>query len=886
MDGQSGASGDSPGRKEPPIERGFPIERVNTIAEKEARGIAKRYYRPIYTMHKWWARRLGCTFRTISLYSLLDDASGVEVYEPGEDRTLDDFDGNYEGLSDLIDSVSISNPDSLWELYNQDVRIPDKKVLDPFVGGGTSIVEASRFGAEVVGHDLNPVAWFVSKKELDAGQADLSGIEEAYEYVQNSVEDEIKKYFKTECPNGDHKAEVICFFWVKKLDCTSCGDSVRLFNDYRVAKGRYDDHKGQQIVVCPDCGSFEYVDDWQSDCTCSECGNEYDPSSGTGASGGSKYACPSCGQIYPVTDAIGEQDGFDLELYGLEYFCEECEKRSDFGREDYKGYKPTTRFDQDLFEEAKEEWNNSPELKEYVPSEELRPGHMISDRNPVFDHGYSTWADMFSDRQLLSLSKLLKSIDQIENQDHKEFLLLSFSDALRGSNMMVTYQTGANAIDHIFKSNSFDPPKRPAENNPLGAKEGSRDFRRAFDRLKKGIEYGSAPFDRYPDSDGEMVKSASFSQPVGSNAAVYQGDSKDLDYEDEFDAVITDPPYYDNIIYSELSDFFYVWQKIVLNSEYDAFKGSSTPREDSIVANPFENKGEEEFEEELREVFENLINALKQDGILVFTYHHSGSESWGQVLESLCDVGFEVTGAYPITADLDKLEKGESVSFDIIIVAKPSDEREPASWNTLRRKIYRTARETRSRLEADRDLSRGDIGVMEMGECFREYSKHHGKVQRDGEIMSAKEVVQEIYGIIQEASDIGVEDVFIDLLDTANVSYDDVNKLCRGTNATPEDLKETRLYNQDDGFELGTWDNEKRQAYIQERVNGDGGDHLSNLDKLQFLRYRYEKGQAVQNYVEKWDVDDDMRELAGRLADVTGDDTYTRVLGDRDITSY
>jgi hypothetical protein len=95
-----------------------------------------------------------------------------------------------------------------------------------------------------------------------------------------------------------------------------------------------------------------------------------------------------------------------------------------------------------------------------------------------------------------------------------------------------------------------------------------------------------------------------------------------------------------------------------------------------------------------------------------------------------------------------------------------------------------------------------------------------------------------------------------------------------------------RLYNQDDGFELGTWDNEKRQAYIQERVNGDGDDHLSNLDKLQFLRYRYEKGQAVQNYVEKWDVDDDMRELAGRLADVTGDDTYTRVLGDRDITSY
>jgi len=226
------------------------------------------------------------------------------------------------------------------------------------------------------------------------------------------------------------------------------------------------------------------------------------------------------------------------------------------------------------------------------------------------------------------------------------------------------------------------------------------------------------------------------------------------------------------------------------------------------------------------------------------------------------------------------------VSFDIAIVARPIDDTESASWKSLRRDIYRTARRTRKQLEENRDLSRGDIGVMEMGACFREYSKHHGKVQRDGEIMSAKEVVQEIYGIIQEASDIGVEDVFIDLLDSPDPSFDDVNKLCRGTNAAPEDLKETCLYNTDDGFELGTWDNEKRQAYIQERTNGNGDEHLSNLDKLQFLRYRYEKGQAVQNYVDKWGVDDDLRELAGRLADVTGDNTYTRVLGDRDITSY
>jgi len=426
----------------------------------------------------------------------------------------------------------------------------------------------------------------------------------------------------------------------------------------------------------------------------------------------------------------------------------------------------------------------------------------------------------------------------------------------------------------------------PAENNVWGGEFGRGTFKASWDMVIDGVEWANSPTDRYIDDSGEMVESAEFSKSVGENSSLHQGDMRTLDYEDEFDAVITDPPYYDNIMYSEVADYFYVWQKILLKHEYSGFDKEKTPRAESIVTNPYLGKTAEDFESELEQSFSVIKRALKEDGSLTFTYHHSDSESWGELLESLCDVGFEVTATYPISADINKFITGEAVSFDIVVVARPIDDTEPASWNSLRRDIYRTARRTRQQLEENRDLSRGDIGVMEMGACFREYSKHHGKVQRDGEIMSAKEVVQEIYGIIQEASDIGVEDVFVDLLDTSDPSFDDVNKLCRGTNATPDDLKEMCLYNQDDGFALGTWDDERRQAYIQERVNGDGGDHLSNLDKLQFLRYRYEKGQSVQNYVEKWDVDDDLRELAGRLADVTGDETYTRVLGDRDITSY
>ncbi|WP_367996072.1 DUF1156 domain-containing protein [Haloferax volcanii] len=867
-----------------PIERGFPIEHINEIAQKESR--AGMHYRPIYTMHKWWARRMGCVFRSIALYTLLDSETEVEVQSPGEAQTtLTDVDPSEE-LSQAISDVSEADPNSLWKYYNKDVTVNDKKVLDPFMGGGTSVVEASRFGAEVTGNDLNPVAWFVTKKEIEGGQTDLETLEEGFETVREDVGEDLKSYYRTSCPNDDHNADVMYYLWAKELDCTSCGSTVPLFNDYRVGKGRYD-HKGKYSVYCPHCERIIHVDDWQSECTCTECGVNFEPKNGTAGHG--SYICRDCGQKYSVTDAIDEQDGFGLHLYAVEYYCPICDQHPNRSKSEVKGYKPAETRDFELYEEAKAEWEDADDLNEYVPTEKIPEGAITASSsisgNDVFKHGYEEWTDLYNERQLLCLSKLLRSISQIEDQNVKEYLLLAFSDSLRTNCMLTTYTHARNSVEHIFKTNSFAPPVQTVDANVWGTEYGRGTFLSIWDMVKSGVEFARSPTERYIE-DGETNETAEFNTPVGANVTLRQGDMRKLTEANEYDAVITDPPYYDNIIYSEVSDYFYVWLKILLEDEYEGFDQQRTPRADSIVTNPYLEKTAEDFESELEQSFSVIHRALKHDGVLTFTYHHSDSDSWGELLESLCNVGFEITATYPISADVGKFIQGEAVSFDIVVVARPLDETDPASWKSLRRDIYRTARRTRKQLEENRDLSRGDIGVMEMGACFREYSKHHGKVQRGGEIMSAKEVVQEIYGIIQEASDIGVEDVFIDLLDTPRPSFDDVNKLCRGTNAKPEELKEMCLYNQDDGFQLGTWDEEKRQAYIQERVNGDGGDHLSNLDKLQFLRYRYEKGQAVQNYVQKWGVDDDLRELAGRLADVTGDDAYARVLGDRDITSY
>jgi len=872
-------------RTELPIERGFPIERINEIAEKEGR--ARQHYRPIYTMHKWWARRPGSLFRAISLYTLLDqdmDEDAVEVYEPGENGNLSDFGGGGEDIKKKISDVNLENPESLWEFYRKDVRVKDKKILDPFIGGGTSLVEASRFGVESEGWDLNPVAWFISKKELEASQTKVEDLEKTFEKIKNKVEDKITQYYQTECPHGDHKADVMYNFWAKELDCVSCGSTVPLFKDYRVAKGRYE-NDDQYNVLCPNCESIVLVDDWQAECSCSECDNEFVPEEGTVDYG--DYICSDCGQKYSITEQIQEEGGISTRLYAVEYYCRECDTK-DVPRNQIKGYKPATSEDKDRFEQAQREWNESDELDEYIPGNSIRAGWKtdanqfegtIPGNGNLPRHGINDWSDMFNSRQLLCLSTLLREIDNIDDENLQEYLLLAFSEVLNFNNFLTDYQAGRNHIQHIFKTNSFDPPQQPCEANLWGTKYGMGNFQKTFRLVKKGVQYANAPTDRYLEN-GETKETPEFSQPIGRNSEVYQGDMRQIEAENEYDAVITDPPYYNNVLYSELSDFYYVWLRLILGDRYECFQQEHTPRAESIVVNPAAKKGDEEFETELKQAFAKINSALKEDGVVAFTYHHSSSESWGELLESLCDTGFEVTATYPINSDLHKFTKGETVSFDIVIVARPTDEREPISWRSLRRDIRRTANVTRNKLEESRDLSTGDIGVIEMGECFAQYSKHHGKVQRDRELMSAKEIVDEIYGIIQEDNDYGEIEVFLDLLELSTPTYNDLNKLSRGTNATPEEMKEMKLFHmKDNELTLGSWRDEKRQAYIQDKV-GSSDHQLNSLDKAQFLRYLYEEGKSSKQYLEQWSTDDDLRKICEDLADATNDDTYRKLLGE------
>jgi len=649
--------------------------------------------------------------------------------------------------------------------------------------------------------------------------------------------------------------------------------ALEYFNGYEIVTDGSKDVRGIDFLV----------DDWKEECDCSSCGFNFIPQEGNVSRGG-KYNCSSCGQKSNISEGVHNQGDYENRLYALEYYCEKCDNQG-CDRAEFKGYKTAEAVDHELYQDAASAWETDGDLHEYVPSDEIRPGWKTASRQfegsapgagDLSIHGIENWTDFFNERQLLSLSKLLEAIDRIENQNVKEYLLLSFSESLNYNSLLCVYNPNYNKNTNVFKSNSFDPPSEPIEGHPWGADYGTGTFGAMWDMVVKGVEYANKPTDRFIQGD-ETKETAPFSQPIGQNSSVYQGDMRLIDSENEYDAVITDPPYYHNIIYSELSDYFYVWQKILLSEEYEAFDKSATPREDSIVSNPAENKDIEEFEHEIGEALNVINQALKSNGILTFTYHHSDKESWGELLESLCNNDFEVTATYPVNSDLNKFFGGESVSFDIVIVARPTTDRTPISWRRLRIDILNRLEEIQESLEEQRDLSEGDMGVVEMGACFSEYSKHHGEVRRGGEIMTAKEAVEEIYGIIQNNA-LGEQDLFLALQRNDSPGYDDFNKLLRRSEASEEEMREKALFRMDgDDFIVGDWRDEKRRAYIRTKVGEDEGS-LTVLDKAHLLRYYYEEDKSTKEYLERWSSDD-LEELCEGLAEATHDETYLKMIG-------
>jgi len=681
------------------IEKFFPVRFINNITNVEVHA-----RKPIYDIHRWWARRPGSTFRAIILGAFF---SGESVDE-----------------------------ESFKTIFYKKNDLRGKIILDPFSGGGTTIVEANRMNCNTIGIDINPVAWFITKKEIE--QVDIKKLIEEYKSLEKKVAHKIKKYYITSCPNCGKSADIVYAFWIRRIKCGLCEIEFPKFSAVKLA----DITKDKSWIFCMYCHTFFTWNKKEKDVICPGCGRHLDVDR---KKKDKRYSCPGCDRELSVKDALHTKN---FDLFAIEYYCPNCEKR---------GFKAADIFDFRLYEEAKREFHKQKDNLIF-PREEIPLGKEVK---RLFKYGYRFFYEFFNERQLLCLSILFKEILRIEDENIREFFLLAFSDCLDYNNMFARYNWKARKIEPMFAHHAFYPKDIPTENNVWGTKYGRCSFSKCFKKLIRAKQYCERPYElmvvgkrtnkvyiRNEKIKGNLVDCFSELVRGAGNVLLKCHDAEDLSFipDNSVDAVITDPPYFDNVMYSELADFYYIWLRIALANKYDAFRQKYCPRTEEAVVNKAQMKDEKFYLQKLTKIFKECFRVLKDDGLLVFTFHHKKIEAWASTLEAILNANFYIAAVYPVFSEMRTsfhIFGKKAVSYDTIIICrKRKHEFGKISWGDLLEEIKYYITEMFKELTKFLNLTPDDLFVIMRGKCLELYSKFYPNVCVDDKKVSITQVLE------------------------------------------------------------------------------------------------------------------------------------------------
>lgn len=590
-----------------------PYVELSAMARVEAH--RKNIYRPPYYVHKWWARRIGSVFRGITLDMLLPEG------------------------------------ESVMDAYYRAHDFSDTVVLDPFMGGGTTVGETLRLGCKVVGCDLNPVAWYLVSQAMR--QADIPTLTESFQRVADEVAEPISDMYRTACDGCGGTATAQYTSWVKRVACGECGtlSDLHLSNVIMADMAT----KGAGLVDCPSCGHPWWVPAVRCEVECPDCARCFVPAERRTKN--THYHCDACGHSDRILSAIGTTETPPTHrMRSLTVWCEACGKRHQRpSADDQAKYEAIAVETAERFEEM------------CVPREAIPAGF---NTNQMRKYGYRYWHHMFNARQLKGLDMLFGAVRKVEDTPSRELLTLLASAGLEFNSMFCGAKgLGTGAIRHVFAHHAFIPAKEPLEANLWGVHRSSGGYSTLFkERLLRGRQWADAPIERsFTGSKAEKVsilgerlagRPAERFEQLGNDEAdmlLLNQSSESLDQvpDGSIDVVITDPPFADSVMYSELSDYFYVWLRMALKDDYANFAMPVVDDTREAVHNPGRGRDGAFYTAVLGNVFAESARKLKSGGKMAFTFHHSDENAWRHVEDALVFAGFVVERWWPVFAEME-----------------------------------------------------------------------------------------------------------------------------------------------------------------------------------------------------------------------------------------
>jgi putative DNA methylase len=653
-----------------PIFRGFPNDTLLESGGIPISGIAELALRegqctnPLYRVHRWFARRLGSQFRAI--------LTGLTL-EPRE-------------------------ADRFWDVYLGEVSLGEAIVLDPFVGGGTSLVEAKRCGASVIGYDIDPVATFITRFELEATNYDPMAPDIAE--LCASVSKRISPFHKTAVP-GIGERVILHHFWVECRTCSACGASFEIHPHYQLA---YSKEKGLQWVFCKECHEVLELPITRKEVRCG-CGTRTHIAKGTLSQG--KIQCPSCGNVSGLGDRGDTPQRPEWRLFAQEYIEETQDGVT-------RHFKKAAERDRILYGKARRLLEDIERADGSFAPVRAIPASGRSDQRPLI-HGFTRYRDLFNDRQLLHLTLLGQAIAGVEDPWLRRLLSMAFSEHLTTNCMYTAYAFGYRRLSAMFSIHSYRHITRPVEINPWLNGIGRGTFPNVLRKISKAVDFAKAPTELDPKGGRRPSKTyrcatasevSSYPWMVlagSSRASIATKSSEDLEGipDGSIDLILTDPPYFDNLSYSELSDFYLAW--------HQSLRVAEPPYDNSTLHAPIEwnlsltDRADQSvvvYRDRLQRIFCECHRVLKQDGIMVFTYHHKSPVAWCALGEVLARSGLKCTAVLPLRGEgqggLHSYEG--TIKWDAVFVCRKSSSVQPKAldktvvpWSAIEQAKQRAA---------------------------------------------------------------------------------------------------------------------------------------------------------------------------------------------------
>ncbi len=755
----------------------MPLEAINVASAREK---SIRHGHPS-TLHLWWARRPLAACRAVLFASIVDDPSSQPEKFPTEEAQDAERQRLFRIIEELVKWEN-SNNERVLEAAREEIRkatggnLPP--VLDPFCGGGSIPLEAQRLGLEAHASDLNPVAVLITKALIEippkfAGRPPVNpearkklahsgswqgaqGLAEDVRFYGQWMRDEAGKrighlYPKVKLPKeqGGGEATVIAWLWARTVKCPNpaCGAQMPLVSSLALST-----KSGQLTWMEPSIDKRALSVGFGI-----RCGPGPIPPSPK-AGRGAKFRCLLCGQV-------AEEKAIRQEF---------LEKRNGeqliaIVADGPKGrvYLPALEDHVSTARSATPRW---------VPEEEMN----VETPNLVSGRGYGItyWREIFTPRQLVALTTLSDLVSEARERVLADAVAAGMPDdgkRLSGGGKAATAYADSVAVylglavSKLADASTSLVRWKPSMNQAI-ATFARQALPMVWDFAESNTFNGAAG--DYSTTINTIARTLA-GLPTRTPPVVQQLDAAAAEPRPPIVAC-TDPPYYDNIGYADLSDFFYIWLRRSLGSVFpDLFSTVLTPKREELVATPHRFGGDkaasqEFFEKGLGRAFQRIHEAQSRDYPMAVFYAFKQSESdddgegkhgsvastgWETMLEALLAAGFGVQGTWPVRSELSNrtvASGANALASSIVLACRPRSEDAALATrkeflNALKDELPKPIR----RLQQS-SLAAADLAQAAIGPGMAVFSRYSKVVEADGSRLPVRTALTLINQVLDE----------------------------------------------------------------------------------------------------------------------------------------